>query len=161
MATAVGRGGPEPGGHQRDVGKGEFDARHPTIFVGENPFFGPLPGVERRRRAPYPPIGSKDAVLLEFIDTVSRFKSLLWACDGPIYGSTRGPWGEGGGRGAPRGSEATREAGRRPLIAASVSLRPSVWERELAEKRSAGSSRVPKGTIVGVESLRKDPLHGY
>ena len=62
----------------------------PTLFVGENPFFGHLPGVERRRRAPYPPIGSKDAVLLEFIDAVSRFKSLLWACDGPIYGSTRG-----------------------------------------------------------------------
>jgi len=64
MATAVRLGGPDPGGHQRDVGKGEFDADHLTLFVGENPFFGSLPGVERRRRAPAPAPDSNYAGLL-------------------------------------------------------------------------------------------------
>jgi hypothetical protein len=57
-----------------------------------------------------------------------------------------------------RGSETARGAGRRPLIAALGSLRPLVREHELAEKRFAGSSRVPFMAIVGVEGPPKNQL---
>jgi hypothetical protein len=57
-----------------------------------------------------------------------------------------------------RGSETTRGAGRRPFIAALRSLRPSVWEHELAKKRFAGNSRVPFMAIVGVEGPPKNQL---
>jgi hypothetical protein len=63
-----------------------------------------------------------------------------------------------GVHGAKEGAEGLRgdeRGGKKTLIAASVSLRPSVWERELAEKRSAGSSRVPKGTIAGSRASEK------
>jgi hypothetical protein len=44
--------------------KDEFKADHLILFVGENPFFAPLLGVESRPRAPAPATASKYSELL-------------------------------------------------------------------------------------------------